>query len=235
MIVGMRLVGLLLSEIAIIVDRLKSTIYRIIKNYHEHGFVKFPKRFGRPQKLKDGDRRILRRDFLKNCCAPLAILASNFPTPICIRTLRKEVHEFDMKSCIAVRKSFLNDKHMANRLAFAKEHLHQMVEDWSRVIWIDEASFETEKLSRQIRVWQRAYERYQGDCLALVFKFGRSLIMVWGAITSSTKSHSLRPKLLDTFNKNLCPKLNDLFLRCPNLDFFWKSNHTDGKKHCQLV
>ena len=52
MIVGMRLVGLLLSEIAIIVDRLKSIISRIIKNYYEHGFVKFPKRFGRPQNLK---------------------------------------------------------------------------------------------------------------------------------------------------------------------------------------
>jgi predicted transcriptional regulator len=36
-IVGMKLAGL--SEIAIIVDRSKSTISRIIKSYHEHGFV----------------------------------------------------------------------------------------------------------------------------------------------------------------------------------------------------
>jgi hypothetical protein len=49
---------------------------------------------------------------------------SNLPTLVCIRTLRKEVHEFDMKSCIEVRKSFLNDKNKAVRLAFAKEYLH---------------------------------------------------------------------------------------------------------------
>jgi hypothetical protein len=60
---------------------------------------------------------------LKNHCAPFVKLASNLPTPICIITLRKEVHEFNMKSCIVVRKPFLNDNHEANRLAFAKEHL----------------------------------------------------------------------------------------------------------------
>jgi hypothetical protein len=116
-------------------------------------------------------------------------LASNLSTPICIITLRKEVHEFDMKSCIAIRKPFLNDKPKANMLAFAKEHLHWMVEDWRRVIWTDEASFEIGKLSRQIRVWRRAYERYQWNSLAPVFKSGRSSIIVWGAITSSTKSY----------------------------------------------
>jgi transposase len=123
MIVVMRLIGLLLSEISSLVNRSKSTISRIIKNCHEHGSIELPKRSRRPQKLKDGDRRILRKDLLKNHCAPFVKLASNLPTPICIITLRKEVHEFNMKSCIVVRKPFLNDNHEANRLAFAKEHL----------------------------------------------------------------------------------------------------------------
>jgi hypothetical protein len=47
--------------------------------------------------------------------------------------------------------------------------------------------------------------------------------------------YSLRPKLLGTFNKSLCPKLVDLFISYPNLDFFGKSNYMDGKKHCQLA
>jgi transposase len=128
MIVGMRLAGLLLNEIVIIVDRLELIISRIIKSYHEHGSVELPRRSRRPRKLKDSDRRILKIDILKNRRAPLAELVSNLPTPVCIKTLKKEVHELDMKSCIAVRKPFLNDKHKANRLAFAKEHLHWT--DW---------------------------------------------------------------------------------------------------------
>jgi transposase len=178
MIVGMRLAGLLLSEIEIIVDRLKLPISRIIKGYHEHGSIELPKRSRRPRKLEDGHKRILRKELLKNRCAPLAELACIFPTPVCIKTLKKEVHEFDMKNWIAVKKLFLNDKHKANRLAFAKEHLYWTVEDWSRVIWIDEASFEIGKLLCQIWVWQRAYKRYQWDYIAPVFKIGRSSIMV---------------------------------------------------------
>jgi hypothetical protein len=57
------------------------------------------------------------------------------------------------------------------------------------MIWADEASFEIGKLSRQIRVWRRAYERYQWNSLAPVFKSRRSSIMVWGTITNSTKSY----------------------------------------------
>jgi transposase len=122
MIVGMRLAGLMLGEIAIIVDRSELTISRIMKTYH--GYVEIPRRSRRPQKLKENDKRILRRDIMKNRSAPLAELASNFLTPVCIRTLRKGVHELDIKSCIVVRKLFLNDKHKADRLVFAKEHLH---------------------------------------------------------------------------------------------------------------
>ena len=82
----------------------------------------------------------------------------NLPIHVCIRTSRKEVHEFNMKSLIVVEKLFLNDKHKVDRLAFANEHLYWTVEDWNRVIWIDEASFEIRKLSCQIWVWQRIYE-----------------------------------------------------------------------------
>jgi hypothetical protein len=38
----------------------------------------------------------------------------------------------------------------------------------------------------------------------------------WKALTK----YSLHLKLFDTFNKSLCPKLDDLFLRYPNLDIF---------------
>jgi len=41
-----------------------------------------------------------------------------------MRTLKKEVHEARMKSCIAVKKLFLNDKEKANKLIFAKVGLH---------------------------------------------------------------------------------------------------------------
>ena len=62
MIVEMRIVGLKLSEIALIVERHVPTISRIIDNYYEHDSVELPKRSRRPKKLLDHDRRSLVRE-----------------------------------------------------------------------------------------------------------------------------------------------------------------------------
>ena len=141
MIVGMRIVGLKLSEIALIVERHVPTISRIISSYYEHGSVELPKRSGRPKKLSDCDRRSLVREVKQNRHALLAKIGNTFPNPICLRNLRKEVHDLGLNSCIAVKKPFLSDNHKVERLAFAKEHSHWTLEDWSKVIWTDEASF----------------------------------------------------------------------------------------------
>lgn len=55
------------------------------------------------------------------------------------------------------------------------------------MMWTDESSFELCKNSRQVKVWRRAYEKYDWDCIAPTFKSGRSSVMVWGAMTSATK------------------------------------------------
>ena len=123
-----------------------------------------------------------------NRCAPLAQFASNLPTPVCVRTLRKELHILGIGSRIAIKKPFLSPKHKVDRLEFAKQHLHWSMEDWSFVMWTDESSFEVGHQSRTIRVWQKPYEKYSWDCLAPTFKSGRTSIIIWGAFTSSNKS-----------------------------------------------
>jgi len=44
MIVGLKIVDFL-NEIATIIERLKATFSKIIKSYHEHGFVELPKTY----------------------------------------------------------------------------------------------------------------------------------------------------------------------------------------------
>ena len=84
MIVGMRIVGLKLSEIALIVERPVLTISRIISSYYEHGSIELPKRFGRPKKLSDCDRRSLVREMKQNHCAPLAKIDNTLSNPVCL-------------------------------------------------------------------------------------------------------------------------------------------------------
>ena len=152
MIVGMRIVGLKLSEIALIVERLVPTISRIISSYYKHGSVELPNRSGRPKKLSNCDRRSLVREMKRNCHALLAEIGNTLPNLVCLQTFRKEVHDLGLNSCIAVKKSFLSDNHKAERLAFAKEHTHWILEDWSKVIWTNYTSFEIGKLLLQVHV-----------------------------------------------------------------------------------
>ena len=44
----------------------------------------------------------------------------------------------------ARRKLFLTQNHKDARLRWAREYLRWKLEDWIRVIWTDEATFETE-------------------------------------------------------------------------------------------
>ena len=178
MIVGMRIVGLKLSEIALIVERLVSTTSRIINSYYKHGSIELPMRSGRPKKLSDHDRRSLIREMKRNCRAPLVEMCNILPNPLCLQTLRKEVHDLGLNNSIAVKKPFLSDNHKVERLALAKEHSHWTLGDWSKVIWTDEASFEIGKLSRQVHVWRKYHERYQWNCIVPSFKSRRSSIMV---------------------------------------------------------
>ena len=53
---------------------------------------------------------------------------------------------------ISVKKLYLNSTYKAAKLAFAHKFVHWIVEDWYKVIWIDESSFELEKNSRQIQI-----------------------------------------------------------------------------------
>ena len=120
MIVGMRIVGLKLSEIALIVERHVPTISRIINSYYEHGSIELPKRSRRPKKLSNRDRRSLVREIKRNCYAPLPEIGNNLPNLVCLQTLRKEVHDLGLNSYIVLKKPFLSDNHKAKRLALPR-------------------------------------------------------------------------------------------------------------------
>ena len=73
------------------------------------------------------------------------------------------------------------------RSAFAKEHKHKTVEQWKLVIWSDESSFEIGAYSHETLVWRTTSQKFHPQCLTPTFKYGRMSIMVWGAITATSK------------------------------------------------
>jgi len=102
--------------------------------------------------------------------------------------VRRGLKKLNLESRVAVKKPFLSAIHRERRLLFAKKYKSWTAEDWKRVIWCDESTFEIGKNSRQTRVRREPHEKYLPECLAPTFKSGRSSLMIWGAIAGEHKS-----------------------------------------------
>lgn len=187
-IVGMKLKGATYAEIAGTVNCSTSTVQKVLKKSKDIGTLESMPRSGRPPIFQDRDLRELKRVAISNRRAPLADITNNLSVQASVRTVRKELRKMGFDNRVAAKKPFLNRRHRAARLAFARAHRHWTVQDWERVIWTDESSFELGKQTRQVRVWRRVHEKFESECLAATHKSGRTSLMVWGAFTSKSKS-----------------------------------------------
>ena len=109
-------------------------------------------------------------------------------------TVRKYLRDEGFFRFKARKKPYLSPKHKKDRLRWGKEHLRWTIEDWSRVIWTDEATFETGLDSRSCYVTRKIGTAMEARYLKPTFKSGRSTIGIWGAITLGLKGpvHFLR-------------------------------------------
>jgi hypothetical protein len=153
-----------------------------VKKFQEDGTYKCkPCGGSHTKKLSDRDVRIIKRVSQANRRLTLSEITNMCPTQVSRNTIRRALHRSGIYSRIAVKKTFLTLRHMSQRLAFAQKYCRWSVEEWERVVWTDESTFEVGKNSRQIHVWRTAYDRYASDCIVPTFKSGRNSLMIWGA------------------------------------------------------
>jgi len=91
-----------------------------------------------------------------------------------------------MRKGVAVAKPFLSERHTERRLAWALEHRDWTVDDWSKVIWSDEASICLGKLAQRRYVLRSPQEKYDHDNLVPAFKNHKQSAMVWGCFFGTT-------------------------------------------------
>jgi transposase len=165
-----------------------TTVYNIKNVFNARGTVEAMPRSGRPKKMSPRDTRELVRIVKGERRATLGDITNSLSTSVSRQTVRNTLKEVGIRSRIAAKKPFLSTVHRQRRLEFARKHQDWTVEDWRKVIWCDESTFEIGKNSRQVRVWRTVDEKYSDSCLAPSFKSGRSSLMIWGAICGSCKS-----------------------------------------------
>jgi transposase len=110
---------------------------------------------------------------------------------------------------VAVVKPHLKSQHILRRLQFAKQYKNWTYDDWKKVIWTDESSFEIGKPAKKVRVWRKPGEKYNQECLAPSFKSGRTSVMIWGAFTAEIRL----PMIIMPAGRRSGPDFVDLIYR----------------------
>lgn len=114
-----------------------------------------------------------KREFYIQLVADLGIEASE-------TTIRRALRKAGFRRYIAYLKPLVSWINRRKRLKWAREHLHWTIEDWMRVIFSDESSFESGQRNR-IFVTRRPNERHCLECVQHFKYSGRQSLMVWGA------------------------------------------------------
>ena len=118
-IVGMRKAGMKCKDIAKVFSAPCSTISTILSHWKVHGNVESLKsQCGRSRKLSERDIRVLCHVVSSNRRHILVELTNL--VSVSRTTVRFYLRELDFRNCIAPKKSYLNVKHKADRLAFAR-------------------------------------------------------------------------------------------------------------------
>jgi len=108
-------------------------------------------------------------------------LASDLGIQACDTTVRKALRRAGFRRYIACPKPLISWINRKKRLKWAREHLHWTIEDWMRVIFSDESSFESGQRNR-VFVTRRTNERYCPECVQHYKYSGRQTLMIWGGI-----------------------------------------------------
>lgn len=162
------------------------TVQRIIKSWTETGSSLPKKGGGRPKVSNEREDRHLIRSQLSNRFATSPELTQQWKevgVDASQRTVRRRLFNAHLPSRRAAKKPLLSKKNIKDRLAFCRKYRQWTVEQWSRVIFSDEAPFRLFGTSGKALVRRRKGERFNQDCLVPTVKHPGT-VHVWGCFSA---------------------------------------------------
>lgn len=175
------------SKIAKEMSTTPGAISKIISKKKDTGNVADKQRSGRPRKTTPREDRILVRTCLENRRLSALDIQKKIEKDQGIhlgkRTVQKRLSEAGLRGCVAVKKPLLSDANCSKRLKFAREHKNWTVNDWKKVLFSDESSFELFCGDKRRYVRRRVGERFKKECCVPTVKHGSGTLMVWGCMS----------------------------------------------------
>jgi transposase len=162
----------------------KSTIGRVKKGVDTD---KENNKGGRPSMLSPCDKQSILCQIttakLNNAVQATHFINTILPNPVSAQTVRNVLKQNGFSSVIKKKCPLLKKRHWADRLKFAKYHENWTVEDWKRVLWLDETKINRIGSDGRVYTWKERGSPLS-DCITspTVKHGGRNNLIVWGCM-----------------------------------------------------
>lgn len=184
--------GFTFKNVAIRLGVSPSVIFRLKQRFLATGRVKERPRSGRPRSTDArADRFIIRQALTSrtNTAKRIrSVLRVTNNLNISVQTVRNRLRAAGLASRVAARRPRHTPAHRAARRAWSAVHVRWTRQQWSQVLFSDESKFNLLNSDRRMRVWRRAGERFNQDCIQQVTAHGGGSVMVWGGFSANFRT-----------------------------------------------
>ena len=200
-----------------------STVRNIIKTWKMRKSVKSAPKPGRPRKVSNRLRSKLVREAKANPSVTLTELkqsAAEVGVEVSQSTVSRVLHSGGLFGRVARKKPLLKQNHKKARLQFARAHINDTPEQWSKVLWSDETKMELFGVNQKKYVWRESGGEWDPDKTVPTVKHGRGSVMLWGCFAAAGTGRLVKidgimngEKYREILEENLLTSASDLKLR----------------------
>ncbi|XP_015177518.1 PREDICTED: transposable element Tc1 transposase [Polistes dominula] len=176
--------GKVSREISTILAIRKSTVNNIIIKFKTTGTLEAKRNPGRPRKTTNRVDRVIKRkaisDVKKNAAINARELREENLADISQSTVSRRLTEVGLFRRVFVKIPLISKKNKKDRLEFAKRHQHWTIEDWKKVLFLDETKINVFGNDGRRYVRRPKGTRYDSRHQIHTVKHGKSSIILWG-------------------------------------------------------
>ena len=142
---------------------------------------------GRPQALTDAQKRACIRAVTSGgfevATHATQHVREECQVTVSVDTVRRVLRAGGLRSKVKQKKPKLNQRHIKDRLEFARRHEHWTIHDWEHVIFSDETKVNRFCSDGRSWCWIRNEQSHDSKEVKQTVKFGGGSVMLWGCMT----------------------------------------------------